>query len=273
MRALLALLLLLPGAARAGDPVFAPRPLPVEHVYSGGWEHFVGGGVAVLDCDADGFPDLFAAGGAGPARLFRNVTGRPGAPLAFDAAPLPGGLTDVTGAYPLDIDGDGWLDLFVLRAGANMALRGGPGCRFEDAPAAWGLPAEARWSTAFSATWEPGEDRPTLAIGNYVDRTDPDGPFEACDDNMLSAFGGGLCRHRCPPATARSRCCSRTPCAAGGPICASPTTGTTMSAAAPNRCGGCPRPDLLDPRTAGPRCRSGAWASPARTSPATACPR
>jgi hypothetical protein len=185
MRALLALLLLLPGAARAGDPVFAPRPLPVEHVYSGGWEHFVGGGVAVLDCDADGYPDLFAAGGAGPARLFRNVTGRPGAPLAFDAAPLPGGLTDVTGAYPLDIDGDGWLDLFVLRAGANMALRGGPGCRFEDATAAWGLPAEARWSTAFSATWEPGEDRPTLAIGNYVDRTDPDGPFEACDDNML----------------------------------------------------------------------------------------
>ena len=29
--------------------------------------------------------------------------------------------------------------------------------------------------------------RPTLAIGNYVDRADPDGPFEACDDNCHPA--------------------------------------------------------------------------------------
>jgi len=42
-----------------------------------------------------------------------------------------------------------------------------------------------RWSTAFSATWEAGAAWPSMAVGNYVDRTDPDGPFEACDVNEL----------------------------------------------------------------------------------------
>ena len=45
---------------------------------------------------------------------------------------------------------------------------------------------ENRWSTAFSATWEPGAALPTLAIGNYVDRTNPNGPFMACD--VISLF-------------------------------------------------------------------------------------
>jgi hypothetical protein len=39
----------------------------------------------------------------------------------------------VTGAYPLDVDGDGHLDLAVLRLGENVVLRGLGGCRFERA--------------------------------------------------------------------------------------------------------------------------------------------
>ena len=54
MRPLLILAILLATPARSG-PVFTDRSdgLPVAHIYGGGWEHFVGGGVAVLDCDGD----------------------------------------------------------------------------------------------------------------------------------------------------------------------------------------------------------------------------
>jgi len=171
--------------ARA-EPAFVDRAaaLPVEHVYDGGWEYFVGGGVAVLDCNDDGLPDLFVAGGENPARLFVNVTPHPGAPIAFRLGDIPE-LAQVTGAYPLDIGGDSVLDLAVLRVGPNLLLKGGGDCSFTDASRDWGFSGGERWSTAFSATWEAGSDWPTLAIGNYVDRSDPDGPFEACDENEL----------------------------------------------------------------------------------------
>ena len=52
-------LTLMAGSA-AADPAFVQRPdaFPVEHVYTGGWEHFVGGGVAVFDCNGDARPDV-----------------------------------------------------------------------------------------------------------------------------------------------------------------------------------------------------------------------
>lgn len=179
-------LCLLAGTA-AADPMFEDMSnrLPT-HVYSGGWEHFVGGGIAVFDCDGDALPDVFAAGGAGPAAMIRNL-----GDFDFASVDIPE-ITGVTGAYPIDIDGDGWRDLFVLRVGQNRVLRGGPDCRFSDVTDALGIPADTAWSTAFTAWWEDGDTRPTMAIGNYVDRDDPDGPFEACDDNaILRPVAGG----------------------------------------------------------------------------------
>ena len=69
--------------------------------------------------------------------------------------------------------------------GPNKLLQGLGECHFEDAGDAVGFDGGDRWSTAFSATWEAGHRFPTLAIGNYVDRNNPDGPFEACDVNEL----------------------------------------------------------------------------------------
>jgi len=189
---LLSAVLLVAGPAMA-EVRFIDRSagLPVSHAYSGGWEHFVGGGVAIFDCNGDDLGDLYVAGGTEPARLFVNATAGPGAPIRFDLgdlAPLDG----VTGAYPLDIDGDDILDLAVLRVGANVLLKGQGDCTFTDATALWGMEGGTAWTTAFAATWEGDNTRPTLAFGNYVDRGDPNGPFGTCDANTLLRPEGAI---------------------------------------------------------------------------------
>ena len=197
MRAILAILGLvaaLPAQSEPAVPRFIDESasLPAPHVYAGGWEHFVGGGVAVFDCNGDGRLDFAAAGGENPARLFVNRSER--GRFAFEAgSPLP--VADaVTGLWPLDIDSDGIADLAVTRVGPNALLKGAGDCTFANTSDDWHFERGDAWSTAFSATFEPGATWPTLAIGNYVDRADPDGPFEACDANVLyrPASGGGF---------------------------------------------------------------------------------
>ncbi|WP_425083392.1 CRTAC1 family protein [Ruegeria profundi] len=178
-----ALLLASATAVAADQPVPSFQQIEVAtHVYDGGWEHFVGGGVAVFDCNGDSLPDLFAAGGSNPSQLFRNTSGRD---LSFRVdTPEALSLTGVIGAYPLDVDGDGFQDLAVLRVGEDLLLRGQPDCQF--APFAdLSFQSDDHWTTGFSATWEDGETLPTLAFGTYVDRFDPEGPFETCGPTLL----------------------------------------------------------------------------------------
>jgi len=174
-------------ATALAQPAFENRSqaMNITHQYLGGWEYFVGGGVATFDCDSDLYPDLFIAGGEGTSVLLRNEgAGRGEVVILEDATPNELALRGVLGAYPLDVDSDGILDLFVMRVGENMLLRGGPDCTFTEFDTV-GFDGGTRWTTAFSATWETGKNLPTLAIGNYVDRNDPDGPFMACDTNFL----------------------------------------------------------------------------------------
>lgn len=155
----------------------------IDTVFAGEWEYMVGGGVASFDCSGDGFPELFLSGGAGPSALYLNQSTQ-GGPLAFaktDAITLDA----VLGAYPLDIDSDGVMDLVVLRQGENQLLRGLGDCRFEAANAAWGFDGGDAWSTAFAAIWEQGQSWPTLAIGNYIDRKEEAFPWGSCTDNWL----------------------------------------------------------------------------------------
>ncbi len=96
-------------------------------------------------------------------------------------------MTGVTGLWPLDVDGDGRLDLAILRVGANHLLRGLGDCRFAEGP--WAFEGGDSWSTSFAATWE-GDGLPTLIVGNYVDRDDPEGPFGTCDESALHRAAG-----------------------------------------------------------------------------------
>ena len=195
--ALLASLSVYPASADTDVPQHSLAPVPgfveeakaagIDHTYDGAWEFFVGGGTAIFDCNGDRKPDLFIAGGKNPARLFRNDSTTGGA-LKFD--PVASGLTPrqsakVLGAYPLDFNNDDVLDLVLLRLGENLLLQGKGDCSFEVANRALSFDGGREWTTAFSATFEPGETFPTLAFGNYVDRSAPGSPWGTCHDNFL----------------------------------------------------------------------------------------
>jgi enediyne biosynthesis protein E4 len=155
----------------------------IDHVYDGDFRFATGGGVAAFDCDDDGLPELYVAGGERPASLYRNASPAGGA-LRFERSDDPvTALTDVTGAYPVDVDGDALTDLVVLRAGDNVILRGTGDCRFERSEVA-GLPTHAM-TTAFSATWEPSATMPTMAFGSYLTLDAAGQPTSECGPNVL----------------------------------------------------------------------------------------
>lgn len=211
----------------------------IDHTYDGAWEFFVGGGAAIFDCNGDRRPDLFLAGGRNPAQLFQNDSPTGGA-LQFAA--LPTGLADrqadrILGAYPLDFNNDDVLDLVVLRLGENLLLQGEGDCKFSVANRALGFDGGREWTTAFSATFEPGLDYPTLAFGNYVDRSAPGSPWGTCHDNFLfrpDSAGEGLRypkRAGSRPAIAPCRSCSPTGTAPERLPSGSRTTATITGAA------------------------------------------
>jgi enediyne biosynthesis protein E4 len=166
--------------AALGAPRFVEESGAVDHRYTGDFQYFVGGGVAAFDCDDDRRSELFFAGGSGPAALYHNES-VPGGALRFSARPSPvTDLSAVTGAYPLDVDGDGHTDLAVLRVGEDVVLRGLGDCRFERANETLGIEGGDTWTVAFSATWEGGNELPTLAFGDYLDAD-----RERCEDSRL----------------------------------------------------------------------------------------
>lgn len=185
MRALAFLALAAPACAEPLVPAFTDetRTAGLTTVYEGEWQYMVGGGVATFDCSGDRVPELFLSGGAGSSALYLNRS-KPGEALAFEKSDVLA-IDSVLGAYPLDIDSDGVMDLAVLRQGENKVMRGLGDCRFEEANAAWGFDGGDAWSSAFAAIWEKGQDWPTIAIGNYIDRKEEAFPWGSCTDNWL----------------------------------------------------------------------------------------
>lgn len=157
----------------------------VVHQFGGGWEFSVGGGAAAFDCNGDRKADIFFAGGANEAALFVNTSELNGS-LAFEKKPLGDeSFINVVGAYPLDINGDGYLDLALLRVGENLLLEGDGNCQFKVANDKWRFDGGHAWSTSFTAAWEQNEHFPTLVFGNYVDRSIDGGATDRCHDNFF----------------------------------------------------------------------------------------
>ncbi|MFM7839965.1 MAG: FG-GAP repeat domain-containing protein [Chitinophagaceae bacterium] len=75
-----------------------------------------GGGVAIGDLNNDGLADVFFTANMGPNKLFVN-----NGQWAFDDISEQAGISDAgqwsTGVVLVDINGDGWLDIYVCNAG------------------------------------------------------------------------------------------------------------------------------------------------------------
>ena len=266
------------GAGGGATPHFVDdtRASGIAHRYDGEFEYFVGGGVAAFDCDADGRDELFLAGGTQPAALYHNDSPIGGA-LRFSALPSPvTDLTAVTGAYPIDIDSDGQVDLVVLRRDGDVVLRGLGGCRFAPADQELGLDVPPGWTTAFSATWEGANALPTLAFGRYLVPGE-----DRCDQSWLvRPESATATRYAAPVALAPGYCTLSMLFSDWG------HTGERDLRVSNDRhyyldgeeqlwrIAGRPAAHAATPRpTAGNRSRSGAWGSPARTSRATGARR
>jgi hypothetical protein len=180
----------------AGPPLFVDDTAAsgISHRYGGSDLYQVGGGMAVFDCDGDHLPDLYLAGGEHPAELYRNRSAIGGALLFERIRSATADLPNVNGAYPLDIDGDGVVDLAILRIGENELLRGKGDCTFEQANEAFGFTGTDGHTTAFSATWEGGALLPTMAFGHYLKLDSSGEATFICDEGALlrpNADGSG----------------------------------------------------------------------------------
>ena len=186
----LAAILLLGQQAHAADTPVVPsfveetQTSGIDSVYTGEWQYMVGGGAAAFDCNGDGFEDVLIAGGEKPATFYVNKSTRGGA-LTFAKQQSGLEFDAMTGAYPLDVDGDGIMDVVVLRVGENIVMKGKGDCQFTRANEDWGFAGGDGWSTAYAAEWEKGNQWPTIAIGNYIDRTQELEPWGSCTPNVL----------------------------------------------------------------------------------------
>lgn len=177
------------GPTRAAVPHFVDETATsgIDHRYAGGSDFFVGGGVAAFDCNGDGRSELYFAGGSEPAALYRNDSTVGGSLQFTHLSSDVTDLTSVTGAYPLDVDSDGIVDLVVLRVGEDVVLRGLGDCAFERANEQFGIDGGDSWTVAFSATWEGSNTLPTMAFGDY--RT-ADGN-DCADSRLVRPTDGG----------------------------------------------------------------------------------
>jgi len=135
-----------------------------------------GSGVAWIDYDNDGFPDLYFVNGApGTANAlyhnnkdgtFTDVTARAG--VAADSG--VNAKSYKTGVAVGDYDNDGSLDLYVTALGPNILFRNNGDGTFRDATAAAGVAGPAtEWSTSTGFFDYDRDGRLDLYVVNYLD--------------------------------------------------------------------------------------------------------
>ena len=159
----------------------------------------IGSGVAILDYDNDGWPDIYLVNGSTQAAL-EDANGKPGKALPPHAALFhnnhDGTFTDVTekagvannrwgfGAAVADFDNDGFPDIYVTNFGKNRLYHNNHDGTFTDIAEKAGVTL-GNWSTG--ATWGDydGDGLLDLFVPGYV-HTDLAHMVTASDDIPLS---------------------------------------------------------------------------------------
>ena len=115
-----------------------------------------GGGVAVGDVNNDGLPDIYFTGNLVRSHLYINQGNRGSAPWQFEEVAEKAGVAAAglwnTGIAMADVNGDGWLDIYVCRSAAadpekrrnllfinNGAEGGERGVTFTEKAASYGI--------------------------------------------------------------------------------------------------------------------------------------
>jgi hypothetical protein len=127
-----------------------------------------GSGVAFIDYDNDGLPDIFIASGPGsPSRMYRNEGGG-----KFRETTEALGLTRegwAQGVCAGDYDNDGYTDLFVTYWGQNALYRNVGGRRFEDVTAKVHLTqGRVRYNTGCAFIDYDNDGKLDLFVANYL---------------------------------------------------------------------------------------------------------
>jgi hypothetical protein len=143
-----------------------------------------GSGVAWIDYDNDGFPDLFFVNGApGTSNAlyhnnrdgtFTDVTAQTG--VAGNTA--ANAKSYKTGVAAGDFDNDGWLDLYVTAFGPNILYRNTGKGTFVDATASAGVAGPAaEWSTSTGFFDYDADGDLDLYVANYLSYRLTDNPY------------------------------------------------------------------------------------------------
>ncbi|HPE83240.1 MAG TPA: VCBS repeat-containing protein [Aequorivita sp.] len=134
---------------------------------------YVGGGVAVGDIDNDGLQDLYFVSSMGANKLYKNK-----GDLKFEDITNTSKAEDYTGfstgASMLDINNDGWLDIYVCKAGSvkddnarrNLLFINQKDGTFKEEAKKWGLDDPGYSTQAYQLDYDKDGDL-DLYIVNY----------------------------------------------------------------------------------------------------------
>jgi hypothetical protein len=138
----------------------------------------IGGGLAVIDYNNDGWMDLYVVNGGtieserGRKKLYRNALYRNNGDGTFTdvtlAAGVPGNGHWGKGALAADFNNDGWVDLYVTDYGPNILYLNNGNGTFRDVTAKAGV-GDSRWSSAAAAADYDRDGYLDLFVVNYLD--------------------------------------------------------------------------------------------------------